>query len=436
MLEVLYVSEEALMRGPGFPRYDTRVVLYQVSDTTLLSYTQLGQMFPYAAMATFSEDAHKFGPLSQSKGFARHIAQDNISSDVLVELAARPAGTPKSDMDLAGAREQLLSGFFSDFIYLIEMSTRKNEFAIALEELAGKIAASLNSERCLFYFYIEGESRFCRAVISQTDDSQNLMDFYFNNTILEEVTSSGVPFVDNSFEGKMADGPHKATPVRSILCYPLIKDTKRIGVIEVINKLDGGAFKEEDIEFLSRLALPLSVIIDNATLFQNVEQLSYTDDVTKLYNSRYAKQFLNTEVKRSLRYKKKVSLLFLDIDRFKAVNDVYGHLVGSETLMEFGRVLKNTVRETDIAVRYGGDEYIIILPETPTDKANEVAERIRTRVENYRFGVKHNLKIHLTVTNGVATCPDHALTAEGLIQKADTAMYQAKVFRNSTRVAE
>jgi diguanylate cyclase (GGDEF)-like protein len=170
-------------------------------------------------------------------------------------------------------------------------------------------------------------------------------------------------------------------------------------------------------------------------MFENAERLTITDDLTKLYNYRYLMQFLEAEVKRCLRYKKKVSLLFVDVDGFKRINDTFGHLVGSQALAEMGQVFRRILRETDVVGRYGGDEFVIVLPETPLNGAMVIAERIRKKVEDYEF-IAQNVAIRLTVSLGVANCPKHTLTAEGLIKKADAAMYRAKeLSKNSIKVA-
>jgi len=123
------------------------------------------------------------------------------------------------------------------------------------------------------------------------------------------------------------------------------------------------------------------------------------------------------------------------VDGFKRVNDTFGHLVGSRALAEIGQVLRKILRETDVVGRYGGDEFVVVLPETPLNGAMVIAERVRKKIEDYEF-VAQDLSIHLTISLGVANCPKHTLTAEGLIKKADAAMYRAKELnKNSIKVA-
>jgi diguanylate cyclase (GGDEF)-like protein len=222
--------------------------------------------------------------------------------------------------------------------------------------------------------------------------------------------------------------------VRSILCLPLVVRGQKIGAIELLNK-KGGIFTDADQKLMEMLARPVAVAVSAIRHLDNAERLTITDDLTKLYNYRYLMQYLEGEVKRCLRYKKKVSLLFIDVDGFKRVNDTFGHLVGSLALAEMGQVLLKILRETDVVSRYGGDEFVVVLPETPVNGALVIAERIRKRVEDYEF-IAQDLNIHLTVSLGVANCPKHTLTAEGLIKKADAAMYRAKeLSKNNIKVA-
>jgi diguanylate cyclase (GGDEF)-like protein len=209
---------------------------------------------------------------------------------------------------------------------------------------------------------------------------------------------------------------------------------ERIGVIELINKTDG-AFTPGDQALVEMMLNPLAIAVRSINVFEDAERLTITDDLTKLYNYRYLMKYLEADVKRCLRYKKKVSLLFIDVDGFKRINDTFGHLVGSQALAEIGQVFKRIVRETDVVGRYGGDEFVIVLPETPLSGAMVIAERIRKKVEECEF-ITQNLSIRLTVSLGVANCPKHTLTAEGLIKKADAAMYRAKeLSKNSIKVA-
>ena len=212
---------------------------------------------------------------------------------------------------------------------------------------------------------------------------------------------------------------------RSILCAPLVSRGRTIGVLEIINKR-GGRFTRHDLSLVLSLVEPCAIAIENAILFQRTEQLTITDDLTRLFNSRYLNLYLGREIKRCKRHGIPLSVIFLDLDGFKGINDQYGHLAGSGTLTEVGTILAQGVRESDILARYGGDEFVVVLPETPASGALVIAERLRRAVEEHRFLEPQGIAARISASFGISTYPDHALSPEGLIQKADQAMYRVK----------
>lgn len=214
---------------------------------------------------------------------------------------------------------------------------------------------------------------------------------------------------------------------QSIICVPLKSKGRCLGVIELINKMTKeGDFKEEDLLLLTTLADYTAISIENAKFFQKIQELTITDDLTKLYNSRYLYKFLDYEAERAKRYKSHVAMIFLDLDRFKLVNDTHGHLFGSKLLSEVARLIFNDLRKVDIACRYGGDEFIIVMPQTSKKHAYEAAEKLRASLAAHTFLQSDALNLHLTASFGVASIPDDAQAAEDLIQKADQAMYRVK----------
>lgn len=214
---------------------------------------------------------------------------------------------------------------------------------------------------------------------------------------------------------------------KSILCVPMKSRDKIIGVVEVVNKIGGEPFTQDDLEIFENLVAHITIALENAAIYRKMEQASLIDDLTQLYNSRYCNQFLDKfftsrKVQQSI-----VSVIFLDIDFFKLVDDNFGHLVGSETLRYVGERLKRVVRRGDVVVRYGGDEYIVILPNTDKKTAAIIAERIRREVNKEPFYAFDNKKFSLSITSGVATYPDDAQSRDELIGKADKAMYKGKL---------
>jgi diguanylate cyclase (GGDEF)-like protein len=177
---------------------------------------------------------------------------------------------------------------------------------------------------------------------------------------------------------------------------------------------------------LKPLLNTVASILDKTLYIRRVEALSVTDDLTRLYNSRYLNQVLRRETKRALRNNRPLSLLFIDLDGFKLINDTYGHLSGSQALVEAAAVIRGSARETDIAARFGGDEFALILPDTGSGGAVAVAERVCDRLAAHSFLADSGLAIHLTASVGVATLPDVGTTPDELVQAADSAMYHVK----------
>jgi diguanylate cyclase (GGDEF)-like protein len=221
-----------------------------------------------------------------------------------------------------------------------------------------------------------------------------------------------------------------------VIALPLVSGERVLGVLEGVRAGAGARqFTTTETSLLAALAIPIASALANSVRIAEAERLSLTDDLTKLHNARYLRQFLVNEIKRARRYKSSVAALFLDLDDFKRVNDVHGHLVGSHALMEVASVILPSVRDTDCVVRYGGDEFVVILPETGIDEAVQVADRIRARIEQHQFAGGRRLRVSLTASFGIAVFPQHALSPQQLIACADTAMYMAKAAdKNCVRV--
>lgn len=225
---------------------------------------------------------------------------------------------------------------------------------------------------------------------------------------------------------------------RRVVAVPLVNNERVLGVLEGV-RLNRGArsFSQTETAFLAALAIPIAASLSNSVRIAEAERSSLTDDLTRLHNARYLRQFLVNEIKRARRYGAKVASLFLDLDDFKRVNDVHGHMAGSHALMEIAAVILPSVRDTDCVVRYGGDEFVIILPDTGEDEAVQVAERIRLKIERQKFTGGRRLQVSLTASLGVAVFPQHALSPRQLIVAADRAMYQAKAAeKNCVRVID
>jgi diguanylate cyclase (GGDEF)-like protein len=213
---------------------------------------------------------------------------------------------------------------------------------------------------------------------------------------------------------------------QSILAVPLIARGRVLGVIELVNCPRDPPFTEDDLTTLTAIADYAAIAIENARNFRRVQELTITDEHTGCYNARHLRAQLEHEVRRSQRFHHPLSLVFLDLDHFKNVNDTHGHLIGSALLKEVGELLIASTRQLDMVFRYGGDEFALMLVETHPEGAVTIARRIRDAFRSRRFMQKHGLEIQLTASIGVATFPDHATSATDLVRAADFAMYAAK----------
>ena len=236
------------------------------------------------------------------------------------------------------------------------------------------------------------------------------------------------PANDPRFTPKVDELTH--TETRSIVCVPIKAHDHVLGVIELVNALGKPSFGTEDIPILKSLADYAAIALENARYVQRIHELTITDDCTALYNARHLNFVLDTEIYRSNRYGYEFSVIFIDLDHFKQVNDVHGHLVGSKLLWMIGDSIKAHLRMIDYAFRYGGDEFVVLLPQTSKENALMVVRRIRDLLINRVFFTEEKMNIKVTASFGVASFPVDGRTRKELLRKADEAMYLVK---NTTR---
>jgi two-component system cell cycle response regulator len=209
-----------------------------------------------------------------------------------------------------------------------------------------------------------------------------------------------------------------------LLALPVRVEGRIAGGIWIFS--DGRPFARDDRERAELVVEQAELALINSERFLQAREKAFIDDVTSLYNARYLLSALDREVNRAARSASKLSVLFLDLDRFKQVNDRCGHLIGSRVLRELGGLLQDSVRAIDTVGRYGGDEFTMLLVDTGLEGAISVADRIRQSVADHAFGAERGLDLRLTVSIGVATFPLHGESRERLLDLADKAMYLAK----------
>jgi diguanylate cyclase (GGDEF)-like protein len=215
----------------------------------------------------------------------------------------------------------------------------------------------------------------------------------------------------------------------SIICVPLKSKLRVLGVIQLVN-VDMAHFTHEEEFFLQALCDYAAIAIENARSVEKIQELTITDDCTGLFNARHLYKTLETEVYRSARFGYEFSVLFIDLDHFKSVNDTHGHLIGSKLLAEIGYLIKAQLRLIDFAFRYGGDEFVVLLPQTGKDQALVVAHRLRDSLRASCFCKEEGLNLNVRASMGLATYPHDAKSPHDIIRQADEMMYMVK---NSTR---
>jgi diguanylate cyclase (GGDEF)-like protein len=250
------------------------------------------------------------------------------------------------------------------------------------------------------------------------------------------VLQNGAPLLSANVR---LDARLSAPDPAATIAFPLTARGARIGALVGLDPAASARelrFSPSTLRELEALLEPAAEALDKALLLKRAEALSVTDDLTRLYNSRYLNQVLRRETKRAKRTGRPLSLLFIDLDGFKAINDMHGHLSGSRALVEAGAIIRSGARETDVVARFGGDEFALVLPDTGVGGAIAAAERVRDRIAGHGFLAGQGLNVRLTASVGVATLPDMAQTADELVQAADAAMYQVKaVGKNGIQAA-
>jgi diguanylate cyclase (GGDEF)-like protein len=209
------------------------------------------------------------------------------------------------------------------------------------------------------------------------------------------------------------------------LAVPLIREGRVVGVFNV-ESTRPGALGPRDVKILSALAGYATIAIQNARLFAQTEHLAATDGLTGLYNHRHLHQAMDRMLERCRREERSLAVIMLEIDNFKRYNDTYGHQRGDEVLRIVADLLRKGSRANDLVARYGGDEFMIVLPDTGKETAGEVGERLRRAIEAYPFRLGENIVTNVTLSVGIAASPDDGETVDALVDSVDRAQYSAK----------
>jgi diguanylate cyclase (GGDEF)-like protein len=244
------------------------------------------------------------------------------------------------------------------------------------------------------------------------------------------LTGRATMVTDVEAAGIMPAPPERHYRTKSFISYPITIGGRKVGILNLTDKIGGGHFDQVDLSLLEIIAPQVALALERAEWQAKAGQfqlMSITDPLTGLPNRRYLEERLTEEVNRSKRYEQPMSFLMIDIDDFKLYNDHNGHQAGDLALKITAHALKATLRSADVASRYGGEEFCILLPQTPLNEAGAIADRIRERIEqtNYPHGSTQTLG-SVTVSIGVAMFSSSINTSEQIIWAADRALYDAK----------
>ena len=301
-----------------------------------------------------------------------------------------------------------------------------------LRQIVDVLAKEIQAERALIILRhpITGEMRIANSTANV--DTSTLEDaILFSKTIVSDVVNKGKSIFSRDV---IKDSTYSKTDsvmnlkIRSLMCVPLIakQNGDIIGTVYVDNRSVGNIFSKEDLTLLESFASLAGMAIENAHLYE----LAIMDELTKCYVRRYFEQRLREEFSRTERQESPLSLLMIDVDQFKEINDKYGHPVGDTALKEIARTIKRNLRTYDLLARLGGDEFAIILPDVTFQDAYRVAEKIRTACAELVFP---GVQAKTTVSIGIACFPlHHVNNVESLLKKADVALYKAKQLGRNT----
>ena len=257
----------------------------------------------------------------------------------------------------------------------------------------------------------------------------------FSNDGNYRETNEFLPGIPPDLLQKALASPQLFAAANGMIVMPLQVREDLLGVIKVPVQ-SALALAEETRANVTKYLGAVAQVLSNIYQLTRSRDLAMRDDLTKAYNRRFFETYLDEEIERSRRYGTLFSIIFLDLDDLKMVNNIYGHLAGSRTLQEVAKRILGAVRGIDKVVRFGGDEFCVILPQTDQDQAVMVANRIARAMSSTALHIDNEIEVNITASFGIATYPTHAMTKENLIREADAAMYRVKsTTKNAVGVA-
>ena len=428
----------AVIGGRAF----TKGVDYQ----QLIERFRTGDLQSLASNETFSNvifaDAQRLDELAERLDRTTHrfhVAASNGSDKRKTKVQAEaPAPTPPAKPDL----EQEVRRLRSELEYRSRITNSLQHFleriscadpAKTYNSIVSNSQELLQSERTsLLVLHESANELVLKAASGFVTDPSKVGPIRVGEGVSGKVIDSGQPLLVNDLrlEGRTAAPAERRYKTNSFISYPIVISGRKVGVLNVTDKTGGRTFDEVDLGLLEIIGPQVALALERAEWQERANEfqlMSITDPLTTLPNRRYLEERLMEELNRSKRYDYPMSFLMIDIDDFKAYNDKNGHQAGDLALQITAHCLKGALRSADVASRYGGEEFCILLPQTGIAEAGAIADRIRHRVSTTHFphGMAQPLG-RVTVSIGVSTFSSIVNTSENIIAAADRALYQAK----------
>jgi len=359
----------------------------------------------------------------------------------IVHVELGPVGTAAMSASVLAVAnllrlQTLLSAANNELKAIQEVSLRVTsslDLERVFETASTGIARVLGANECAIFLWDEGRQQLTLAYVDHPDP--NLfkgLRFGFDEGLVGSVARSRRAEIVDDVLKDPRGGVVTGDKARSLMLIPLIVGERLVGEI-VVGRNEPGAFRKDSLRVMGILSAQVAVAIENASLYWQTRLLAITDGLTGLYNYRYFAARLSEEIKRCKRTGQPLSLVYLDLDGFKDLNDQYGHPAGDQILKEVAGLLRHRVRESDVAVRYAGDEFALLLVGTSSEEATRIAQRLKRDMETHDFlASSPSGPVRIRVSIGVATHPEHALDEVELVRAADRAMYAMKMETRAT----
>ena len=372
-------------------------------------------------------------PLEELGEAASRVAAGDLST--LIEVRSK---------DEIGRLAHAFNGMTEDLrTYVGQLQASRDDLQSGLARLGEMLAGSHDLDRIL-HVVLESAMAATRAsgglvllmnpgrdqlVLAASHGVDVPLDMRVN---LGEGISGKVALSGEPMRGRIGHGPGELWPAigepaaTSCIAVPLKSSGTVIGVLKLYGSALPAGFDDNDVATMRTFAAQATVAVENVLLHEEAQRLSITDGLTGLWNYRYFTMSVTKEIERASRFGRPLALLMLDLDYFKDVNDSYGHQRGDAVLVELASRIRAEARDVDTVARYGGEEIVVVLPETDEAGARQAAERFCNAVRRKPFGEPGLPAIRLTISAGVAVYPFHGSTASSLLACADAALYEAK----------